>query len=85
MATDSSNEFQKFNDFVSQQLAGRDEELSLEESVAAFRAYQAELARCREELQPPIDELDTNGGTELDIDAIIARGRRQLEQEGILD
>ncbi|MDP7066242.1 MAG: hypothetical protein QF637_01340 [Acidimicrobiales bacterium] len=83
MSTETQGDFREFNRFVTEQLAGRETELSLEESVAAFRAYQSELSRCRDELQPAIDELDAAGGIALDMDVIIARGKQQLAEEGI--
>lgn len=67
--------------FVTEQLNDRTVDLSLEEAVAAFRAYQAELARCREQLRPAIDELNSSGGSDLDVDSIIARGKQQLAEE----
>jgi hypothetical protein len=85
MSTETPNDFHDFNRFVAEQLADRTVDLSLEESVAAFRAYQSELARCREQLQPAIDELDSTGGSNLDVEAIIARGKQKLAEEGILD
>ena len=85
MSTESPNDFQDFNKFVTEHLSDHASNLSLEEGVAAFRAYQSELARCREEIKPAIDELDETGGTDLDIDAIIARGKKKLAEEGILD
>lgn len=83
MSTETPSDFRDFNRFVTEQLAGRDTELSLEESVAAFRAYQSELACCRDELQPALDELDATGGIALDMNTIIARGKQQLAEEGI--
>ena len=80
MSTEMPSDFQDFNRFVAEQLVGRNADLSLEESVAAFRAYQRELARCRNELQPALEELDATGGVSLDMDAIIARGKQQLAE-----
>ena len=83
MSTETQGDFREFKRFVTERLAGRKTELSLEESVAAFRAYQSELSRCRDELQPAIDELGATGGIALDMDAIIVRGKEQLTEEGI--
>jgi len=83
MSTETQGDFREFNRFFTEQLAGQETELSLEESVAAFRAYQSELARCHDELQPAIDELDANGGIALEMDAIIAGGKQHLAEEGI--
>lgn len=83
MATNTPSEFHDFNRFVTERLANVDSGLSLEESVAAFRAYQAELEKCHEALQPAIDEMDETGGTVLDMESIIARGKQMLAEEGI--
>lgn len=80
MATNTPSEFHDFNRFVTERLANVESSLSLEESVAAFRAYQAELKKCREALQPAMDET---GGTVLDMESIIARGKQMLAEEGI--
>lgn len=83
MSTNTPSEFHDFNRFVTERLANVDSGLSLEESVAAFRAYQAELKKCREALKPAIDEMDETGGTVLDMELIIARGKQMLAEEGI--
>ena len=85
MVTNTPNEFHDFNQFVVERLSVTGADLSLEESVAAFRAYQAEIDRCRKAIQPAIDELDAGGGSELDIQSIIARGKAMLASEGITD
>ena len=66
-------------------LSVTDADLSLDESVAAFRAYQAEIDHCRKVIQPAIDELNAGGGSELDIQSIIARGKAMLASEGITE
>jgi len=77
------NEFHDFSRFVTEQISDQMAGLSLEESLAAFRLYQAELNRLRDEIQPALDELDESGGTDLDVGSIIARGRQKLAEEGI--
>lgn len=83
MSTGVSQELDAFKRFAEQRLAGR--ELSLEESVAAYRAYQAELKKFHEAVGLPCKELDDGGGAPLDIDAVIARGRAILAEKGIKD
>ncbi len=79
------NEFHDFSRFVTEHMSIQMATLSLEESLAAFRIYQAELNRFRDEIQPALDELDESGGTDLDMGSIIARGKKQLAEEGISD
>jgi hypothetical protein len=43
------------------------------------------MGGCRAELKPALAELDAGGGTDLDIEAIIQRGREILASEGIVD
>ena len=83
MSTENPSEFHDFNRFVTERLSATKADLSLEESVAAFRAYQSELAKCREALKPALNELDGTGGSLLDMASIIARGKQMLADEGI--
>lgn len=82
-ANNTQNEYLDFNQFVVERLSSTASDLSLEESVAAFRAYQAELEKCRNALKPAIDELDSGDGSQLDMKTIIARGKAMLAKEGI--
>lgn len=81
MSTPVSHEVDAFSRIVEERLSGR--ELTLEECLAAYRVYQAELTRFRVEVAPAIAELDVGKATPLDIDAIIQRGKATLESEGI--
>jgi hypothetical protein len=85
MSTNTPNEYFDFNQFVVERLSTSGSDLSLEESVAAFRAYQAELSSCRQALKPAIEELDSGGGSQLDMKSIIARGKAMLANEGIAE
>jgi hypothetical protein len=85
MATKTPTDYLDFNRFVVERLSKSDSDISLEESVAAFRAYQSEIARCRRDIQSAINELDAGGGSELDIQSIIARGREMLAAEGVTE
>ena len=90
MTIQFANDLVAFNRFVEEQLGSNDPPLSngtplsLEEGLAVFRTYQEELARFHQEIQPAIDELNAGDGTVLDMEAIIAEGRRRLAEEGIL-
>lgn len=74
-------EFQNFNNFVNQYLADRPDEITLEESVVAFRAYEAELKRFKKEIAPAIEELDQNGGSPLDIEQLKSQANAILQDE----
>ena len=77
------DEFYDFSRFVNEQMSDQMDGLSLEESLAAFRVYQKELSRFKNKIQPALDELNESGGSDLEMDSIITRGRQQLAEEGI--
>ena len=54
MATQSPSELESFHEFLTRQLQGGDARLSPEESVKAFRAYQDDLQRFRQDIQPAL-------------------------------
>ena len=83
MAAELFTDLDAFNQFAKLHLSQAQNGLTLEEGLAAFRAYQDELARFKKETQPALDELDASGGSELDIEKIIAEGRKRLTEEGI--
>lgn len=85
MTTKTPTDYLDFDRFVVERLSKSDSDISLEESVAAFRAYQSEIARCRREIQSAINELDADGGSELDIKSIVERGRAILAAEGVTE
>ena len=86
MATDTIHEIEAFYQFLGQQLEQGAMNLSLEQSVQAFRAYQSDLERLRKHLQPSIDRADRGEPAALfDADDVKSRGRDRLAREGITD
>jgi hypothetical protein len=75
------SDLKTFNKFVAEHLANHPDSLSLEESVVAFRAYQAELNRFKQDIAPAIAELDSTGGQPFDLNAIVAAGNDILRKE----
>ena len=84
MAAALIDDLQAFNRFVDERLDGDGGRMSLEEGLAVFRRYQEELRSIRQKIGPALDQLDAGGGTELDIEAIIAEGRRRFAAEGMI-
>jgi hypothetical protein len=85
MATDSSSELVVFHRFLGDQIAIGAVDLSPEESVEAFRAYQRDLERLRADLQPAIDRFQRGEpAIPLDIEDVKRRGRERLAREGIV-
>lgn len=85
MAADSSSELIVFHRFLGDQIATGSVDLSPEESVEAFRAYQRDLERCRDDLQPAVDRFQRGEpAAPLDIEDVKRRGRERLAREGIV-
>ena len=85
MATHSPTELESFHRFLTGQLQGGDAELSPEESVKAFRAYQDDLQRLRQDIQPALERSLHGESEPLDIEDVKARGRKRLAEKGITD
>lgn len=85
MATQLPNELASFHRFLTEQLESGGTELSPEESVQAFRAYQGDLQRFREDIRPALQRSLRGESKPLDIEDIKARGRKRLEEKGITD
>ncbi|MFI5454298.1 MAG: hypothetical protein ACHRXM_02505 [Isosphaerales bacterium] len=86
MATDTGREIETFYQFLGQQIMEGSVDLSPEECVEAFRAYQRDLNRLNKELQPAIDRFDRGEpGLPFDAEDVERRGRERLAREGITD
>jgi hypothetical protein len=86
MASSSVSELAQFHQFLGEQLKGDGNTLSPEESLVAFRGYQRDLEKLRNDLQPAIDRLERGeSAKQLDIEDIKRRGRQRLAREGIGD
>ena len=85
MAAQSPGELESFHRFLTEQLADGRDHLTVEESVAAFRAYQADLERLRKDIQPAVQEYYRGGGRELDYEALKKEVTARLAERGITD
>jgi hypothetical protein len=86
MSTDPCREIETFYQFLGKRIQEGSVELSPEESVEAFRAYQRDLERLRKELQPALDRFDRGEpATPFDAEELKRRGRERLAREGITD
>jgi hypothetical protein len=83
MATEPPTELETFHRFLTDQLAGGRSDLSPEESVKAFRAYQRDLERLREEIRPAVERSRRGESQPLDIEDLKARVTKKLA-EGII-
>ncbi len=86
MATQTPTELESFHRFLTEQLRGGGKGLSPEESLNAFRAYQRDLARLQEGIQPAVERFHRGqGGHELDYDAIRQNVTQRLTEKDITD
>jgi len=85
MATQLPNELESFHQFLSEQLEHGEVELSPEESVKAFRAYQRDLERCREEIRPALERSLRGESQPLDAEELKTRVTQRLAERGITD
>jgi len=85
MTTATLTELEAFHQFLSERLKNGDRNLSVDSSIEAFRAYQRDLQRLREELRPSLQRAARGEGREIDVDDIGRRGRERLAREGITD
>ncbi len=86
MSTDSCREIETFYHFLGERLQEGSVNLSPEESVEAFRAYQRDLERLRTELEPALDRFDRGDSAKpFDAEDVKRRGRERLAREGITD
>jgi hypothetical protein len=60
-------------------------ELTPEQSVEEFRAYQRDLERLRDELAPALEQVHRGEATEIDMEKLITEGRERLAQKGVTD
>ena len=83
VATDA-NELQDFQSFLAGELENGSCE-SLDQVVVRFRAYQDESTKFRKHLQKSIDQAERGEAEELDYEAVKAKIRDELAEEGITD
>ena len=73
MANDFYSDLEAFNRFVAEHRDNGSEGLSLESSLAAFRAHQEDLQRLRDHLEPSIAQAQRGESKPLDVKALIDR------------
>jgi|GEM_PF-3060559 len=81
----TQQELDRFHRFVSKRLENGYANLSLEESLREFRAYQEEVASFRAVLQESIDEARRGEYGPLDPEQLKAEIREKLARQGITD
>jgi hypothetical protein len=85
MSTDLQQDLREFHGFIGRLLENGGATMTLEDSVAEFRAYQEELHRCREAIRPALEASLRGESTPLDMGEIIQRVTSRLRSEGIPD
>jgi hypothetical protein len=78
MDFDLSCDRDAFNAFLDQRFIAAHGDATLEDAVAAFRAYQRDLEQVRKKLQPSIEQADRGEGRPLDLDAVMQRVRDRI-------
>lgn len=87
MTTDISTQtdLESFHKFVGGLLKQGKNKLTLKEGLAAYREYQNELKRLREELQPALEQSARGESEPLDIEAMKAEVTKKLADQGITE
>jgi len=85
MASVGGNELVAFYRFLGEQIDSGAKEMSLEESVEAFRATRCDAACLRQHLAPSIEQARRGESKPLDAEAVIERVTDRLSNEGIVD
>ena len=82
MATviDQQTELEEFHRFIGRHLQNGGTKLTVNESVAEFRAYMEELEHCREAIRPALESSLRGESEPLDMEDIKCRGRERLEE-----
>jgi hypothetical protein len=78
MSVDISSDRDAFSAFIDQRFVTGEAGVTLEEALAAFRAYQRDLERLRAKLRPAIEQADRGESRPLDLDAVMSRIRDRL-------
>jgi hypothetical protein len=86
MPMGTCRQIETFYRFLGDQIQDDSVDLSPEECVEAFRAYQRDLDRIKEDLQPGLERIDRGEpGIPFDADDVKRRGRERLARDGITD
>lgn len=82
MSTDVSTELESFQYFLALQLKHGRKDLTPEETVERFRAYQRDLEQLKHEIEPAIEQCDRGEAEPLDIERVIQDGMRRWNDRG---
>lgn len=82
---DQQTELQEFHLFIGRYLQNSANGLTVDNSVAEFRAYQEELERCREAIRPALEASLRGESEPLNMQEIIDRVTDRLRKEGVAD
>ena len=85
MATANQTELEVFHRFLGDRLNDGKRDLTVEETVEAFRAYQRDLQQLRQEIRPALERSLRGESKPFDAEELKDRVTRQLAEEGITD
>lgn len=80
MPTDTRQDLREFHAWLGGQLSNGGGRMTLEESIAEFRAYQQELERCRAEIRLSLDELERGEVERFDVEDIVQAMDEELQR-----
>ena len=87
MATDieTQTDLEAFHKFLGELLKKGKRKLPVEESLVAFRQYQQELERLREEIRPALEQSARGESEPLDIQKLKTEVTKSLAEKGITE
>jgi hypothetical protein len=80
---DQQTELQAFHCFIGRSLQNGASGLTVDNSVAEFRAYQEELERCREAIRPALEASLRGESKPFDVNEVMQVVERRLAQQGV--
>ncbi len=83
--TAPENEVLAFYRFLGEQIHRGANEITVEESLEAFRASQCDAARLRRHLAPSMEQARRGESKPLDVEAVIERAAGRRSEEGSAD
>lgn len=78
-------EIESFHRFLSEAIQNGGGHLTIDESVAEFRAWQEELQRFNKPLQESLEQARRGEARPLDVDSLKDEIRSELADEGVSD
>ena len=78
-------EVELFHRFVGGQIENGGRNLSLDEILKAFRAYEGDLERCREAIRPALQRSLRGESQPFDVEEMKTRVTNRLAEKGISD